>query len=130
MFNVGGKIRKIRLERGLDQTTLAERAGVSQAYISQVERGLETPSIECLFAIASALNVPVTIFFEDNAVSLNDPAILEHFDDETKHFLAKEESVPYVIFAKDLKEEGITIEDIESIREAIKTILQLKRKKE
>lgn len=128
MFNVGEKIRQIRLERGIEQSVLAERIGVSQGFISQIERGLEIPSLKRLNDIAKALNVPVETLHKDKVLPLNDPAIFSHFDEETKRFLANEKSVPYVILAKELTEEGVAPEDIVAIKEAVKTILKIKNK--
>jgi transcriptional regulator with XRE-family HTH domain len=43
------------LERGLDQRTLAVRAGTSQAQISRIERGQTSPSVETLSRLLAAL---------------------------------------------------------------------------
>ena len=60
---IGVQIRMLR--RGLDMTAeeLAERAGVSGSMLSKIERGLASPSIMTLAALASALKVPVARFF-------------------------------------------------------------------
>ncbi|MCX4163474.1 MULTISPECIES: helix-turn-helix domain-containing protein [Paraburkholderia] len=59
---LGGKIRALRqrLKRTLDHTATA--AGISKPFLSQVERGLATPSIRSLNGIASALGVAVQYF--------------------------------------------------------------------
>jgi transcriptional regulator with XRE-family HTH domain len=44
---------------GLSLRDLAERTKVSNAYLSQIERGLHEPSISVLSAIARALGVPL-----------------------------------------------------------------------
>src|SRR4051812_50032066 len=54
---LGALIRAQRLTAGLSLRDLAERAKVSNAYLSQVERGLHEPSISVLGAIARALDV-------------------------------------------------------------------------
>lgn len=48
--------RRLRVERLVD---VAERAGVSTQYLSEVERGLKDPSSEMLQAIAGALHLTV-----------------------------------------------------------------------
>jgi transcriptional regulator with XRE-family HTH domain len=60
---IGVQIRTLR--RGLDMTAgeLAERAGVSGSMLSKIERGLASPSIATLAALASALKIPVARFF-------------------------------------------------------------------
>ncbi|MEU5841906.1 helix-turn-helix domain-containing protein [Rhodococcus sp. NPDC047139] len=52
---VGSVIREVRRQEGLTARTLASRAGVSQAFLSQVERGLNAPSLATLYKIADAL---------------------------------------------------------------------------
>jgi transcriptional regulator with XRE-family HTH domain len=61
---LGGEIRSLRRDRGLSAVVLARRCGVSPSLISQVERGLTAPSLEVLWAIAKALDVPMGTFFQ------------------------------------------------------------------
>jgi len=51
----GERIRQIREARGLSQGTLAARAGLSQAHLSDVERGRKSLTIERAQALAAAL---------------------------------------------------------------------------
>ncbi len=53
-------LREIRQEKGLSQEELADRAGLHRTYISQVERGLKSPSLRSLEQIAQALGVPAS----------------------------------------------------------------------
>jgi len=54
---LGALIRAQRVTAGLSLRDLAERTKVSNAYLSQIERGLHEPSISVLDAIAAALDV-------------------------------------------------------------------------
>jgi transcriptional regulator with XRE-family HTH domain len=54
---LGALIRAQRAAAGLSLRELAERTAVSNAYLSQIERGLHEPSISVLSAIARALDV-------------------------------------------------------------------------
>jgi transcriptional regulator with XRE-family HTH domain len=54
---LGELIRKQRQQAELTLRDLAERANVSNPYLSQIERGLHEPSVRVLKAIAGALNV-------------------------------------------------------------------------
>ena len=56
---VGAALRAVRTQRGERLTDVAERAGVSTQYLSEVERGLKDPSSEMLAAIAGALDLSV-----------------------------------------------------------------------
>lgn len=62
----GEKIRKMRKAAGWTLRALAEKTGVSESYISQLERGLVDPSVSLLRKIAAALEVPVASFFDED----------------------------------------------------------------
>ena len=55
--SLGGFIRERRKQAQYSLRDLADRANVSNPYLSQIERGLHTPSVRVLKAIAAALNV-------------------------------------------------------------------------
>lgn len=69
--DLGKKIRGIR--GGVSQGQLAKKVGISQAFLSEIERGTKTPSIEVLQAIAKALNVSMGDLLEGE----NNPCVLE-----------------------------------------------------
>jgi len=54
---LGGFIRSQRRLAKLSLRDLAERARVSNPYLSQIERGLHAPSVRVLTSIASALGL-------------------------------------------------------------------------
>ena len=54
---LGALLREERRAAGLSQRELAERTNVSNAYLSQVERGRHEPSLRVLTAVASTLGV-------------------------------------------------------------------------
>ena len=55
--DIGGFIRDMRRNAKISLRQLAEQAGVSNPYLSQIERGLRKPSAEVLQQLASALRV-------------------------------------------------------------------------
>ena len=55
---VGANLRRIRVRRGLSLDRLASSSGVSRAMLSQVELGRSTPTINVLWRIARALDLP------------------------------------------------------------------------
>ncbi|GAB3857095.1 hypothetical protein GCM10029963_54610 [Micromonospora andamanensis] len=55
--DVGGFIRDLRRNAKISLRQLADQAGVSNPYLSQIERGLRRPSAEVLQQLASALRV-------------------------------------------------------------------------
>jgi transcriptional regulator with XRE-family HTH domain len=54
---VGSNVRKLRLEKNLTQEQFAELSGLSQQYISGLERGHRNPTVVTLHEIATALEV-------------------------------------------------------------------------
>ena len=56
---VGTTLRGVRQQRGERLSDVAERAGVSTQYLSEIERGLKDPSSEMLAAVAGALDLTV-----------------------------------------------------------------------
>lgn len=58
----GEKIRAKRMERKQTLKGLADATGLTQGFLSQVERGLTEPSITSLRRISHALEVPIFYF--------------------------------------------------------------------
>jgi transcriptional regulator with XRE-family HTH domain len=54
---VGGNVRRFRHAAGLTQEALAVTSGFGQQYISDLERGLENPTVVTLFELSQALGV-------------------------------------------------------------------------
>ena len=54
---LGRSIRNARLQMQMSMRTLATRCGVSQPFLSEVERGMSMPSIATLYRIADALGI-------------------------------------------------------------------------
>jgi transcriptional regulator with XRE-family HTH domain len=62
---VAHNIKRSRLQRGLSLSGLARSAGVSKSTLSDLENGNGNPSIDTLWSLARALNVPFAALFED-----------------------------------------------------------------
>jgi transcriptional regulator with XRE-family HTH domain len=52
---LGKELRAARRTAGLTQETLANRARVDRSYISQLERGLKSPTVDMLFRLCKAM---------------------------------------------------------------------------
>jgi transcriptional regulator with XRE-family HTH domain/KaiC/GvpD/RAD55 family RecA-like ATPase len=63
VLDIGGKVKSLRLRRGLTQNQLAERINVTASYISQLERNLVSPSIDSLILLMEELQVEPGYFF-------------------------------------------------------------------
>lgn len=61
---VGTRLRRLRGERGWRLEDLAERTGLSKAYLSRLESGERQPSLTALFSVARAYGVSFSALFE------------------------------------------------------------------
>jgi DNA-binding XRE family transcriptional regulator len=61
---LGENIRSKRKSIGYSQERLAEKAELHPTYVSDVERGQETISVDALARIAKALKTPLRDFFD------------------------------------------------------------------
>ena len=61
---IGLNIHYYRRARRLTQVELAEAVGISSNYLSQVERGCKSISLDKLLRISDELGVDVKIFFD------------------------------------------------------------------
>ena len=66
---VAANLYRRRQMRGISVSALAKAAGISKSTLSQLERGLGNPSIDTLWALASALNVPLGALFDERHVT-------------------------------------------------------------
>jgi transcriptional regulator with XRE-family HTH domain len=60
----GRVIQQRRMAMGLNQETLAERAGVHRTYLSDVERGTRNVTLAILERLAESLNMELSVLFE------------------------------------------------------------------
>ncbi|MDO9459751.1 MAG: helix-turn-helix transcriptional regulator [Alphaproteobacteria bacterium] len=60
---LGGAIRDARLERGISQEELAERAAIDRSYMSSIERGAQNPGIVSLLRVVAALDMTAAELF-------------------------------------------------------------------
>jgi transcriptional regulator with XRE-family HTH domain len=56
-LDLGGKVKSLRLKRGMTQNQLAEKVNVTASYISQLERNIITPSVDSLLILMEELQV-------------------------------------------------------------------------
>lgn len=54
-----GRVRRKRIEAGLNQTTLAREAGISKNHMSQIERGVTGASPRVLKQLAAVLRCEI-----------------------------------------------------------------------
>jgi transcriptional regulator with XRE-family HTH domain len=75
MKTIGQRVRDTRKARGWKQQTLADKAGISQHYLSEIETGARRGNLDVLAALAAALEVPVSVLV-DGDQALPDISVL------------------------------------------------------
>jgi transcriptional regulator with XRE-family HTH domain len=76
MDDLGQRLRRFRDERGWTQAALAEHAGVSKPYLSELESGAgRRPSGQILLKLADALGVTVADLLGRQVLPTQDPDI-------------------------------------------------------
>ncbi|WP_329033689.1 helix-turn-helix domain-containing protein [Streptomyces sp. NBC_01725] len=115
--NLGGYLREQRRNAQLSLRQLSEAAGVSNPYLSQIERGLRKPSADILQQLAKALRISAETLYvqagmlderereelETRAVILADPSINE-----------RQKQVLLQIYESFRKENGLGTESTEA----------------
>jgi transcriptional regulator with XRE-family HTH domain len=73
---IGNRIKYYRKDAGLTQEQLAEKSGLHNTYIGQIERGEKNVTVKNIYKIAEALNVPLDVLFSDimSGKNTSDPA--------------------------------------------------------
>ena len=74
-LQLGPRIRSLRQARRLTLRDVADRAGVTESFLSQVERDVTSPSIATVQRIARALDLSIAqLFAEEPATGPRGPA--------------------------------------------------------
>ena len=64
LATIGSRLRTLRREHGWRLEDLAERTGLSKAYLSRLESGERQPSLSALFGVAKAYGVSFSALLE------------------------------------------------------------------
>lgn len=62
---LGTRVRALRLQAGMTQTTLSQRSGLFRTHVSRIECGTANPSLTAIVALARALGVEPVVLLED-----------------------------------------------------------------
>lgn len=95
---IGEKIKKIRENKSMSISELAEKAGVAKSYLSSIERNIQSnPSIQFMEKIGQVLGVSVNELLREDSVDG-----IEGLDDEW--LLIVQEAMDSGISKQDFKE--------------------------
>ncbi len=86
---VGTNIRKIRKDFGWTQADLAEKSGISVPFMTQIELGRKSASLEVIQNIASALNVSYQQLFMEQLPPHQNQTNLANFEQTLKLAMTK-----------------------------------------
>ena len=90
LIGIGKRIRTAREALGLSQEEVAARAQLNTSYLSQIERGRKSPSLEVLVRITGAVNLSLPEVFADQEVTTTAlgerevARLLEHVPEERR----------------------------------------------
>ena len=89
-FEVGKKIKSLRVAKNMAAKQLAGEAGISFGMLSQLEKGSTQGSVETLRKIAKVLDVTLAHLFTNNT---DEPTIntLENIENEKSYVVRKDE---------------------------------------
>lgn len=79
---LGSNIRKFRKEFGWTQQVLAEKSGISVPFMTQIELGRKSASLEVIQNIATALNISYKQLFDDEGFTVNKSMNLAVFENQ------------------------------------------------
>ncbi len=66
-MDVSKRITQLREARGMTTNKLANRAGISQSYLREIELSAKNPTVETLSYICDALGISLAEFFSDDS---------------------------------------------------------------
>ncbi|MFB7949388.1 helix-turn-helix domain-containing protein [Kitasatospora phosalacinea] len=88
---IGLRLRELRASRGISLSELARRSGVGKATLSGLESGTRNPTLETLYALTTALGLPLSAVLQDSGRTAGpeagvsgrvlDAVLLERFED-------------------------------------------------
>ncbi len=64
-YHFGEKLRAVRERKGYTLKVVAQRAGVSESLVSQIERNRVSPAIDTLLSLAEVLDINLEFLFEE-----------------------------------------------------------------
>jgi transcriptional regulator with XRE-family HTH domain len=91
---LGKGIRFYRQQQNISQASLAEKAGISITFLSNIERGLKYPTSDTLSSIANSLDVEVYELFRHDHTPAKNRKLFDRFKkDLTKNVIDTLETV-------------------------------------
>ena len=80
--NIGEKIKELRIKKGMTLRSLGEAVDLSAGFLSQLERGLTTISVDVLQRISVELGVEFTYFFHEVKIKNKKNVVMRGYEKE------------------------------------------------
>ncbi len=87
-MDIGNRMKELRIQYGLTQQELADRAELTKGFISQLERNQNTPSVSTLLDIIQCLGTTPAEFFADEEpeqIVFKETDYFEKINEDCKH---------------------------------------------
>lgn len=94
----GANVKRLRKEQGFSQEIFADESGISQAYLSRVERGIANPQLDRIQKIAVCLGVSIPELFQFNLTDEAPEAL--QAEEKTRRLLAVLDGLPKEVTEK------------------------------
>lgn len=62
-IKIGSAIKKLRIKKQLSQVAMCKKVGINQPYLSSLENNAQNPTLDYLYKVAEALEVPIIYIF-------------------------------------------------------------------
>ena len=96
-MDLSKRIVELREMQSISTNKLANKAGISQSYLREIELGNKNPTVEILSYICDALNISLTQFFSDRESKIH-PLLLSSLER-----LDEREQIKLADFINELK---------------------------
>ncbi len=70
-YSIGNRIRQLRLQKHLSQEQIALRAGITTAYLGQIEREEKNPTVKLVEKISNVLEISLSELFSDQCIQIS-----------------------------------------------------------
>lgn len=92
-YSIGKRIRELRIKKRLSQEQIALKAGITTAYLGQIEREEKNPTVKLVEKISNALGLSLSELFSNQKIQLtNIDEGIESIIFEIKYLSEKEKN--------------------------------------
>jgi transcriptional regulator with XRE-family HTH domain len=117
---LGARIAGLRAIKNWSQQELAERAGISRGFLSEIETGKSMPSFEILLKVAAAFDVHLGYFTETG-----DKIRLDHIagilPEELRELIVSDKFIPYLRLVRQAEEWSLNPETLSELMNIVRT---------